>query len=129
MGSLSRFVQCNRFADCHVMKCSDNMIYHNPQQLCIRESGGKLDDKTISVLRYLEGGRLKKMKHQLQMELDETDSDTPMLDTVRDAEAVTKELVDDIEAAIEELEEEDGDNGNDDDIPEKVDDPDPANEV
>ena len=87
------------------MDCPENTVYHHPQQVCIRESEGKLDDKAITVLRYLEGGRLKKLKDQLQSELADPDSesDTPLLNTVHDAGVVTRELVDDIEEAIEDL--------------------------
>ena len=130
------------------MDCPEDTVYHHPQQVCLRESEGKLDDKPIAVLRYLEGLRLKKLKHQLQMELadPDDDADTPMLNTVNDAEVVTTELVDDIEAALDDLDQEedavegedvdddqDGDDGNDaiegDDGGEELLDDDPENEL
>ena len=91
------------------MECPQNAVYHYDQQLCIPENDDEVDDKAIAVLRYLAGGRLRRMKNQLQVEITDKgkDSKKPLLDAVNNAKGITSKLIEDIEGLLPGAEEED----------------------
>ena len=106
LGNDSRYVDCNLFAECHVMECPQNAVYHYDHQMCIPKNDDEVDDKAIAVLRYLEGGRLRRMKNQLQVEIIDKNSGSkkPLLDAVSHAKSITPKLIQDIERALPEEE-------------------------
>ena len=96
--SSSQYVQCNMFADCHVMDCPNDSKYQPHLQMCARSPD--VDDKLIAVIRYLEGERGRKLKERLQMELLGDGVKPVMLDLVRNAAKVTSILIDQIDDAL-----------------------------